>query len=100
MNQMLLVLGMMLATYPTRLVPFYLLNKSPAGRAKRFFDALPVAAMAALIVPDAFTAFGTDLTPAIIGLAVAGVAAWFLRGLLLPLLLSVASVAAYLWWLG
>jgi branched-subunit amino acid transport protein len=96
MNELVLILGMFAVTYGPRLAPFYLLREPPRGWISRFLGALPVAAMAALIFPDVFTAVDGDLVPATIGLVVAAIAGWFVRGLILPLVASVGAVTVYL----
>jgi branched-subunit amino acid transport protein len=106
MNHYLLIIGMFAVTYLPRLLPFYALRRRPQGRLKRFFDALPVAAMAALVFPDALgalagasvsspTGHGGVLTAAV-GLATAALVGWFTRGLLIPLLAAVGVVAVML----
>lgn len=96
MSTAYLIAGMFLVTYLPRVLPFYALRRRPAGRLRRFFDALPVAAMSALVFPDAFGAVNGDLVPAALGLFTAAVTAWFVKGLVVPLLASVGVVALYL----
>jgi branched-subunit amino acid transport protein len=96
MSSVLLVLGMFAVTYLPRVLPFYAMRRRPEGWVRRFFDALPVAAMAALVFPDALGAVDGELLPAVFGLAAAAGTAWFVRGLVLPLLAAVGVVALYL----
>lgn len=96
MSSVLLILGMFAVTYLPRVLPFYALRRRPEGRVRRFFDALPVAAMSALVFPDALGAVNGEMLPAVLGLAAAAFTAWFVRGLVPPLLASVAVVALYL----
>jgi branched-subunit amino acid transport protein len=95
-NHYALIVGMFLVTYIPRLLPFYALRRQPTGRLKRFLDALPVAAMAALVFPDAFSAVSSGPLPATFGLATAALVAWFVKGLLIPLLAAVGAVAVTL----
>lgn len=96
MSVALLVAGMFVVTYLPRVIPFYALKRRPSGRLRRFFDALPVAAMAALVFPDALGAVDGELLPAVLGLLAAAVTAWFVKGLVVPLLAAVGVVAVYL----
>jgi branched-subunit amino acid transport protein len=91
----LVVFGSALATYLPRFLPFFMpWIARLKGRAAMFLEILPVAALGALIFPGVLEAFPGQVYAGLCGVAAAFVAAWFIRGLILPVLLSIAAVLA------
>lgn len=89
----LLAVGLMaLTTYLIRALPLTLFQKQIKSRfIQSFLYYVPYAVLAAMVLPDIFTAAG-GLIPSLVGLATALVLAWFGRPLLVVALASSASV--------
>lgn len=92
MNKILLVIIAGAAVnYILRVVPFFI---SAGGNMppylKRFLDYMPVTALGALIFPGVITSFPQHPEAGIAGVAAAAVAAWFSRGLILPVFASIS----------
>ncbi|MBN1648163.1 MAG: AzlD domain-containing protein [Spirochaetales bacterium] len=89
----IVVSGSALATFLPRFLPFFMgWIAGLKGRARLFLRIMPVAALGALIFPGVIQTFPDRPWAGLCGIAVAAVAAWFLRGLIFPVLISIAAV--------
>ena len=89
---LLVVLGMGLATYGTRLAGYWLLRGVViSGRYKAMMDAVPPAVLTAVIAPQVFLQGRAEMAAGAIALA----AAIFRLPLLLVIALGSATVAAF-----
>ena len=93
MSLLFLVLAMMLVTYLPRLLPLVILGGRRLPKSLRLFlGCIPPAALGALIIPGGLEAVEGSLVLSIAGMAAAIVAAWFVRSLILTVLVSIAAV--------
>jgi len=88
----MIILACAIVNYVLRAVPFLM----PVGRnmppyLKRFLDFMPIAALGALIFPGIITSFPQNPAAGIAGVAAAATAAWFAKGLILPVLASIGT---------
>lgn len=91
-NHATLILGMMAVTYLPRLLPLLMLAQRPLPpRLRRFLLSIPCTALSALIVRGIIQAPPRLLLPTLVGIAVAGVAAWARGGLILAVLASIVA---------
>ena len=89
---LLLILGCAAINYSLRAVPFFTRTiKELPPYVKRFLDYMPIAALGALILPGIFTAFPQKPMAGVAGVAAAAIAAWFARGLVIPVFASIAA---------
>lgn len=89
---LLLILGCAAINYSLRAVPFFTRTiKELPPYVKRFLDYMPIAALGALILPGIFTSFPQKPLAGVAGVAAAAIAAWFARGLVLPVFASIAA---------
>lgn len=89
---LLLVLGCAAINYSLRSVPFFTRAiKEMPPYLKRFLDYMPIAALGALIFPGIFTSFPQKPMAGVAGVAAAAIAAWFARGLVIPVFASITA---------
>ena len=89
---LLLILGCAAINYSLRAVPFFTKTiKELPPYVKRFLEYMPIAALGALILPGIFTAFPQKPLAGLAGVAAAAIAAWFARGLVIPVFASIAA---------
>jgi len=89
---LLLILGCAAINYSLRAVPFFTRTiKELPPYVKRFLDYMPIAALGALILPGIFTSFPQKPLAGVAGVAAAAIAAWFARGLVIPVFASIAA---------
>lgn len=87
------ILGSALATFLPRILPFFIRSLSRLeGRLKRVLTIMPVAALGALIFPGVVQTFPERPWAGLFGLAIAVLAAWFVRGLLVPVVAAIIAV--------
>ncbi len=83
----MLILGMMVATYLPRLIPFLLMgNKKIPAKIEEFLSYIPYAALGALIIPGFATAIPGHFTASLIGILVALVIGFYKHGVVLPVI--------------
>ena len=93
MKILLLSIGMMAVTYVPRLLPLVALGgRKIPEKARLFLACIPYAAMGALIIPGGLEAIQGNPPLSLIGMGVAVVSAWFLRSIILTVLISIAAV--------
>lgn len=91
-NCLILILGMAVVTYLPRLIPFCLLaDLSLPPLLRRFLLFIPYTALGALIIPGAVQAVPSFPQAGLVGIIVAALCAWYKGGLILPVLVAVAS---------
>ena len=84
---------MMLVTYLPRLLPMlFLTGRRVPRRLSRLFSSIPFAAMGALIIPGGIYAVEGNIPASVVGLAVAALAAWFVKSIIAAVLTSIAAV--------
>ena len=89
---LLLVLGCAAINYALRSVPFFTKAiKEMPPYLKRCLDYMPIAALGALIFPGIFTSFPGKPLAGLAGVAAAAIAAWFARGLVIPVIASITA---------
>jgi len=89
---LLLILGCAAINYSLRAVPFFTKTiKELPPYVKRCLDYMPIAALGALILPGIFTSFPQKPLAGVAGVAAAAIAAWFARGLVIPVFASIAA---------
>jgi branched-subunit amino acid transport protein len=87
----LLILGCAAINYSLRAMPFFTRTiRELPPYVKRFLDYMPIAALGALILPGIFTSFPQKPMAGVAGVAAAAIAAWFARGLVIPVFASIA----------
>lgn len=88
----LLILGMALVTYIPRLIPLvYLTKKQPGPRLKRFLQLIPYTSLAILIVRGIITSSQDMIVPAIVGISLAGIVAYFKANLVVSVLIGIMA---------
>lgn len=93
----LLILGMMVATYIPRLIPFYMIQDLRlAPRFKRFLELIPFTALGALILPGLLTSVPGQPLAMTLGIIFAATWAWFKGGIMVPVAGAIAIVYAVL----
>jgi branched-subunit amino acid transport protein len=86
-SYILVILGMMLATYLPRLVPFFLVNgKTNSGWFNRFLKFIPYTALGALIVPGVVEAIPEMPVAGIAGILFALLYSWFKKNVIISVL--------------
>ena len=89
---LLLVLGCAAINYALRSVPFFTKAiKEMPPYLKRCLDYMPIAALGALIFPGIFTSFPGKPLAGLAGVGAAAIAAWFARGLVIPVIASITA---------
>ena len=87
-----LVLGCAAINYALRSVPFFTKAiKEMPPYLKRCLDYMPIAALGALIFPGIFTSFPGKPLAGLAGVGAAAIAAWFARGLVIPVIASITA---------
>lgn len=77
-DYLLLILGMTLATYIPRALPFVLLDRMKFGaKVRKFLKLIPYTAITALIFPGVLLVDAAHPSIGIAGALAAGLAAWF-----------------------
>lgn len=88
-----LILGMMLATYLPRLLPWFLLSERPLHPLlRRFLLYIPYTALGALIVRGAMEAPSGMIAATLVGIAVSATCSWFKGGLVSSVSASILAV--------
>ncbi|NLL81514.1 MAG: AzlD domain-containing protein [Tissierellia bacterium] len=87
-----LIIGMGLVTYIPRLLPMLLLtNKELNPKAKQFLQFIPYTSLTILIIRGILTASTEMMIPTIVGIAVAGIIAYFKSNLVLSVFAGIAA---------
>jgi branched-subunit amino acid transport protein len=87
-----LIIGMGLVTYIPRLLPMLLLtNKELNPKAKQFLQFIPYTSLTILIIRGILTASTEMLIPTTLGIAVAGLVAYFKSNLVLSVFAGIAA---------
>jgi len=86
-SKLMLILGMMLATYIPRLLPFFMISSEKLPyKVRRFLQFIPYTALGALIIPGVFTATPDMPLAALLGAGFAAVFVWYRGGIIVPVL--------------
>lgn len=101
MNSKILVIisGMFLVTYIPRYLPFILSqNFTFPGRLKTFLSYVPITALGALILPDAFTSLESQPMASTAGIVFAGIFSCFYNNIFITVVggISVTYISALL----
>lgn len=89
-SKLMLILGMMAATYIPRLVPFFMVSaENLPYTVRRFLQFIPYTALGALIVPGVFTATPDMPLAALLGAGFAAAYGWYKGGIIIPVLGSI-----------
>ncbi|SHI40994.1 Branched-chain amino acid transport protein (AzlD) [Dethiosulfatibacter aminovorans DSM 17477] len=92
-NIMFIILGMMIATYLPRLVPFMLISGKPLPlKVKRFLEYVPYTALGALIIPGALGAVPERPVASVLGLGFAVAYSYLRGGIIVTVAGSIATV--------
>ena len=87
-----LIIGMGLVTYIPRAVPLlFLTNKELNPKAKQFLQFIPYTSLTILIIRGILTASTEMMIPTIVGIAVAGIIAYFKSNLVLSVFAGIAA---------
>lgn len=88
----ILILGMMIATYLPRLIPFLLLgNRKIPKKIEEFLSYIPFAALGSLIIPGVATAIPEHFVTSLVGIIIALLIGYFKGGIVLPILGAIAA---------
>lgn len=88
-----LIMGMLLATYLPRLIPFLILSDRPLPEYwRKFLKFIPFTALGALIFPGSVQAVAGEPVVALLGIVAAGICAWFNGGIILSVVVAVGVV--------
>lgn len=88
-----LIIGMLLATYLPRLIPFLILSDRPLPEFwRKFLKFIPFTALGALIFPGSIQAVEGEPGIALLGVLAAGICAWFNGGIILSVAVAVGVV--------
>lgn len=88
-----LIVGMATVTYLPRLLPLIMVTERPLPEFwKRFLFCIPYTALGALIIPGVYQAIPGEPWAAILGVGAAAICAWFRKGLIWPVLVSIGVV--------
>ena len=94
----LVIAGMMAVTYLPRMLPLVLYSRrTPRPWQRRILSLVPFAAIGALILPDGLTSVDGAILPSVIGLAVAGGVAVFVRKPIVVVVSAVIAVLVVMW---
>lgn len=89
-NQILLIIGMMLATYIPRLLPFIMVSgKKLPKRLEMLLKYIPYTALGALIIPGVFSAIPRMPLVSLSAIVFSFVYAWYKGGIIIPVLGSI-----------
>jgi len=81
-NILAIILGMFMVTYIPRYLPFFISqNLHFPKRLKSFLSYIPVAALGALILPDAFFSMGDKPLASTLGIIFAGIFSYFYKNI-------------------
>lgn len=83
-----LILTAMAATFLPRFLPFLLTRVRFPAAIERYLSLIPAAALGALIFPGAFADFPQKPLAGLVGVAAAGIYAFFRGGLIVPVLIA------------
>ncbi len=87
-----LIIGMGLVTYIPRLIPLlFLTNKALSPKLKQFLQFIPYTSLSILIVRGVLTSTSDMLFPTFVGIALAGIVAYFKSNLVLSVLVAIAA---------
>ncbi|WFA08453.1 AzlD domain-containing protein [Tissierella sp. Yu-01] len=87
-----LIIGMGLVTYIPRLAPLlFLTNKELNPKLKQFLQFIPYTSLSILIVRGVLTSTSDMLLPTFVGIALAGIVAYFKSNLVLSVLVAIAA---------
>ncbi|HHT98352.1 MAG TPA: AzlD domain-containing protein [Clostridiales bacterium] len=87
-----LIFGMAVVTYLPRLIPLvYLTKKKPGPRLKRFLELIPYTSLSILIVRGIITSSQDMIGPAIVGISLAGISAYFKANLVVSVLIGIVA---------
>ena len=87
---LIIILGMFLVTYIPRYLPFlFSQNFTFPGRLKTFLSYVPVTALGALILPDAFTAMESQPMASTAGIVFAGIFSYFYSNIFLTVVVCI-----------
>jgi len=92
-NIMVIVLGMTIATYLPRLIPFILISGKPLPfKVRRFLEYVPYTALGALIIPGAIGAVPEKPLASALGLGFAAAYSYFRGGIIVTVAGSIVVV--------
>lgn len=88
----------MMVTYLPRLLPFLLAgDRKIPEKLQRFLKYMPAAALGALLFPGSMESIPGEPLAVIAGISSAAVSAFFMKGLLGPVIISLCATVGALW---